>query len=421
MSKLYGITSRTRERIRQLLDDGGKVGGRSTTGATARGVTWVKVTGAAVGDWYPAVVSLDTEGEWEDLTAGVHVASDSAALATGERYLCTRTGDADDGTAQFRSITSAASSGFFARLTTASSGKWKYVALTLDSGGAYVNDGSESAGYTATPLTIDGSLLCNPATGLRVWMLPSKQAGKQEFLPIGYASRTSPGLVSIAPQDFLGAKRIVGSSSGSTGFINLDPAYHGTQLTISDDDTYTGGEPIQLKSINGLPTLAFVDQSGASLGSWTVKPASYSYPADLSGPWNYASTPNPPVPTTVSQTVLKVDDTHVYAGFKVGNLFGQVLHASSFYLSPTGLVGSGAGVGIVNMAGIWVDGGIVVRVDPWVGIGPAVSAPTGTQMGIYWDTTLHGAPADSLYFRNSAGTKYDLLSPTIGSINGGGP
>jgi hypothetical protein len=103
----YFLTARTAERIKQLLADGGKVGARATTGSAARGLTWCKVTGAESGGWYPAVVSLDQAGEFEDLTAVVHVAA-AGELAEGERYPCTRTGDDPaDGTARFRVTASA--------------------------------------------------------------------------------------------------------------------------------------------------------------------------------------------------------------------------------------------------------------------------------------------------------------------------
>lgn len=94
---------------------------------------------------------------------------------------------------------SGSESGFFARLTDTSGGAWDFVRLKL-SAGAYVDDGIETTGYPAVPLTIDGSYLCNPVADLRVWMIPSQQAGKYEFLPIGYASGTGPGLISLTSQ-----------------------------------------------------------------------------------------------------------------------------------------------------------------------------------------------------------------------------
>lgn len=94
---------------------------------------------------------------------------------------------------------SSSESGFFARLTDSSGGAWDFVKLKL-SAGSYVDDGIETTGYPAVPLTIDGSVLCNPVADLRVWMIPSQQAGKYEFLPIGMADGTHPGLISLTTQ-----------------------------------------------------------------------------------------------------------------------------------------------------------------------------------------------------------------------------
>lgn len=103
MSQLYGLTARTAEGLRGLLADGGSIGGRATSGAAARGATWVKVTGSPTSGWYPAVVSIDDDGTFTDLADAVKVASsDGSALTSGTRYLCTRTGDATDGSARFR-------------------------------------------------------------------------------------------------------------------------------------------------------------------------------------------------------------------------------------------------------------------------------------------------------------------------------
>lgn len=105
MEPLYGLTGRTVDRLGQLLGDYGEAGGRARSGTPARGMTWVKVTGAISGGWYPGVVSMDVNGTWVDLTAAVNVQSaDGSALISGSRYLCTRTGDSSGGVAQFRTI-----------------------------------------------------------------------------------------------------------------------------------------------------------------------------------------------------------------------------------------------------------------------------------------------------------------------------
>ena len=111
---------------------------------------------------------------------------------------------------------SSASAGFFARLTTSSSGNWNFYKLKLSSG-AYTDDGSEVTGYNAVPLTIDGTNLCNPVAGLRVWMIPSQQSGKYEFLPLGYASDDTPGLVSLSNQT-MGDGQKAFSESVSSGY-----------------------------------------------------------------------------------------------------------------------------------------------------------------------------------------------------------
>jgi hypothetical protein len=135
------------------------------------------------------------------------------------------------------------SAGFFARLTTSSSGKWKWVALTLDSGGAWQDDGSESATFSAVPSTVDGTNLANPAAGLRVWMVPSAQAGYYEFEPYGYADASNPGLVSDATQSFGGKKTFCATDLAHGSTVEVDPDQYNPGVTITPDaapsaDTY---------------------------------------------------------------------------------------------------------------------------------------------------------------------------------------
>lgn len=111
---------------------------------------------------------------------------------------------------------------FDARLTSASGGLWKYVALTLDGTGAEVDDGTEVATYCASPKKIDGVTLANPVSGLRVRMMASKQAGFFEFIPTGMAASGTPGLVSKDDQTISGRKTLerslqVNSSGNATG------------------------------------------------------------------------------------------------------------------------------------------------------------------------------------------------------------
>jgi hypothetical protein len=104
--QLYGLTARTADQLRGVLADGGRTGGRQTSGSEGAGVTWVVVTGEADADgWHPGAVHVTSGPGWAEGTMAVLVAAgdvDGAELVEGCRYLCTRTGSAADGTARFR-------------------------------------------------------------------------------------------------------------------------------------------------------------------------------------------------------------------------------------------------------------------------------------------------------------------------------
>lgn len=103
---LYGLTARTADRVRQLLADGGEVGGRASSAPQARGVTWVKVTSSADADgWHGAVPTQHMADAWQDGTLSVLIAApDGRDLVGGNRYLATRTGDDDGGTPRYRAV-----------------------------------------------------------------------------------------------------------------------------------------------------------------------------------------------------------------------------------------------------------------------------------------------------------------------------
>jgi hypothetical protein len=101
---LLGTTPRTAAAIRRKLGDVGTVG-KASSGALARGVTWVKVTGAISSGWYPGVVSLDLDGTFADESGAVEVKEAAGGtLINGNRYPCTRTADKSDGTPRFRTV-----------------------------------------------------------------------------------------------------------------------------------------------------------------------------------------------------------------------------------------------------------------------------------------------------------------------------
>jgi len=203
---LFALTPRTADQLRRLLADkdlSPTTADAPNRSAAFRGVTWVKIIAIPADGWNPGVVSLDRAGDWIDLSGDVRVKSaDGTTLNVGTRYLCIRTGDAPDGAARFHTFVQPApvvADDFFARLTTASAGKWKWVRLKLNSSGAFVDDGFETASFNATPATIDGTNLLNPVAGLRVYMRTSVQAGLYEFLPIGTADATHGGLLATPP------------------------------------------------------------------------------------------------------------------------------------------------------------------------------------------------------------------------------
>lgn len=108
--QLYALTGRTAEGLKQLLGDGGRIAPRQTSGAEARGVTWVEVTAAApdADGFYAGKVTTPSGPGWADETVEVLVGGPDAdaELVRDCRYLCTRTGNRADGKARFRAMES---------------------------------------------------------------------------------------------------------------------------------------------------------------------------------------------------------------------------------------------------------------------------------------------------------------------------
>ncbi len=169
-------------------------------------------------EWFPARIASVVSGGytfvelWVDSTGTVvdkptgltnssndpAVALNGAVYAVGDIVLVRR----GPGTAGLKwevASGSASGTGFFARLTTDSGGKWKWYKLKLDTSGAYTDDGSESTAYNAVPCTIDGTnYAADAVAGMRVWMKlsvgPDGSGNPQyEFLP-----HPSPAFTTIA-------------------------------------------------------------------------------------------------------------------------------------------------------------------------------------------------------------------------------
>lgn len=167
-------------------------------------------------------------------------------------------------------------SGFFARLTTASGGLWKFVRLTLDVGGAEADDGVESVEFSASPLTIDGTdFFTDPVAGMRVWMIPSKETGFYEFMPIGLeivdeTAVSGPGWIYGLSFDRCLTLTVLSTSGACTGvssgqeILLIGDAVDSWNSGVGDDFTYdTGSGPVELTRSAGMPHLTI---DGIELG-----------------------------------------------------------------------------------------------------------------------------------------------------------
>lgn len=241
MPPIYGLTPRRAVQVKQLCEDGGSTAGGSPLPTAARGPTWVKVTGSPTAGWHPAVVSLDQAGTFTDLTDAVKVAAaDGSTLTTGRRYPCTRTGDDTGGIARFRTLPDSAGGAFLAQLTTTSGGLWKWYRVVND-----VTSGTEAATFNAKPAKIDGSVLLNPVTGLRVWMWASGGSTPYDFLPVGYAASGFGGLLSAAAQTISGDKTLENYLTvNSTKFPNAVPGGTGEKVTFRAWAAQLGGDAV---------------------------------------------------------------------------------------------------------------------------------------------------------------------------------
>jgi hypothetical protein len=165
---------------------------------------------------------------------------------------------------------------WMARLTTkhATESRWKYYRITLDSGGGWVDDGAEAADWTAVPSTLDGTHYANPVAGLRVVMWQSAEPGFEEFLPVGYADATHPGLVSTGAQTFLGGKTFL-NTIDSLEDITAAGALTGATLAVGSPDLqYPTDAPGLLGVAASTKALTLTDTGGR---------VAYLYPDSSSG------------------------------------------------------------------------------------------------------------------------------------------
>jgi hypothetical protein len=213
-------------------------------------------------------------GDHEDAgTEHVFLADlDGGSLTEDADYLAIRGGEWPDAEDVPRPLYWCHSGGgggvWMARLTTkhATHSRWKYVRqkLTAATPPVWADDGAESADYTAVPSTIDGTDLANPVAGLRVVMWESAaRAGYQEFLPIGYADATHPGLVSTTGQSFEGGKTFLQLVTALSGILTGNGTTGDGQINIQE----FGSSQIGAVNVSGTPFLVLSDPNSG--GFWT--------------------------------------------------------------------------------------------------------------------------------------------------------
>lgn len=159
-----GVVLATGDRI--LIKD-------QSTGAE-RGVYTVNASGAP---------TRAADADAEDDVVGMLLTVSEGTANADTIWLCTTDATWTPGThsSTWVKVYPAPGAGWYARLTTASGGAWKWVKLVI-SAGAWADSGSESASYNAYPSGVDAGLTCLPHAGQRVWMTESPAAaGSYEF------------------------------------------------------------------------------------------------------------------------------------------------------------------------------------------------------------------------------------------------
>lgn len=98
----YLLSAGTARKVSDLLKQGPTGPPAPALPSPSRYEPWVRVTGAAVSGWYPAVVTEMVGGTWTDYPAAVEVsAANGQTLTSGTRYKARQTGPKSDGTPRF--------------------------------------------------------------------------------------------------------------------------------------------------------------------------------------------------------------------------------------------------------------------------------------------------------------------------------
>lgn len=266
-------------------------GASGSTVVTAGGVGEV----ATDDDWFPAEIVASVTGgytfkeQWVDGTGAVadkpsgrqNSSTDPAAVlgsatySAGDKVLVRRARGA--GGLWWEVAPQPAAGGgttvFVARLTTSSSGAWKWVKQEW-TGAAYADTSSESATFNARPATLlaGGTLAESLVAGQRVVMWESAAtSGVYEFIPpVGAASATLGGYVSNGAQSIKGAKTFkddatfegdVDASAGVVSALNVQVG--GGGITVTNADVTISGTGAFVGPLTGGSVYAAVLQLGA--------------------------------------------------------------------------------------------------------------------------------------------------------------
>lgn len=135
----YVLTDDTYRRLMGKLGEHAGPGRGVAGGGGVRQQCFVRVTGAAVSGWYPAVVTDPlADGTWVDRAACQVARENGGAMTTGYRYPAQRTGDHTDGTPRFVTAKAGhyvAAAGLSFTVTTATTESWTSATLfTVGSG-----------------------------------------------------------------------------------------------------------------------------------------------------------------------------------------------------------------------------------------------------------------------------------------------
>lgn len=248
----------------------------TSTFDSATGYDWEQVL--LVVDATPAV-----ENETYPLTGNqAHTPDNDTTLAPGDRGWMEVDPQAG-GYIFVKGGTGGGRYGWFARLTTSTGSpptSWKWYEVGLDSGGSWVDIGSEAASFNAYPSKIDPTLTCNPMPGMRVWMWSSRESGKYEFMVV----LSPPLLCEVTAYDGATKYHTVEQKTWNTTsdtIVDFSPATTYTKCVSTTETEIDAGTRVMMFKIpdrDGEHWIQAVDPPAAPapVEDWTQLPATFT-------------------------------------------------------------------------------------------------------------------------------------------------